>query len=213
VPLTAEQRRELPDDAFAVPSKRALPIHDARHVRMAWSQVERTKDLTDDEKTEARHRIKEKADSLGVDTAGWEMKAEADTGLYVSRPLTPESAAAFLEWARTQGFTKHMPAGELHVTLVSSEVSAELSPHEHEVRIEGGDRSVVRIGDGGPSRCASNPRSCGPAGRSCWTPAPSPTSRTTCRTSPSPGATTPWRWTTSRPSWATWCSGLSATSP
>jgi hypothetical protein len=28
----------------------------------------------------------EKADSLGVDTAGWEMKAEADTGLYVSRP-------------------------------------------------------------------------------------------------------------------------------
>jgi hypothetical protein len=132
-----------------VPSKRALPIHDARHVRMAWSQVERTKDLTDDEKTEARRRIKEKADSLGIDTAGWEMKAEADTGLYVSRPLTPESAAALLEWARTQGFAKHMPAGELHVTLVSSEVSAELEPHAHEVRIEGGDRSVTAIGHGG----------------------------------------------------------------
>lgn len=147
--LTADQRRELPDDAFAVPGKRALPIHDARHVLMAWSQVARAKGLTDEERTEARRLIRAKAESLGVDVSGWKMTAADDKGLYVSRPLTPESAAAFRTWAKTQGFTHMTPGDELHVTVVYSALSADLDRHTHEVRVEGGDRSVIRIGEKG----------------------------------------------------------------
>ena len=69
--LTKEQRDALPDSEFAVPGKRALPIHDKDHVRMAWSMLDHTKDLTDSEKSEAKRRILKKAESLGMDTSGW----------------------------------------------------------------------------------------------------------------------------------------------
>lgn len=149
MPLTAEQRRALPESDFAVPSKRALPINDARHVRMAWSQVDHTSGLSDAEKAAARARIRAKAKALGVDTSGWDMKAASDAGLFVSRPLSPASAAAVRTWARTQGFTHPMQADDLHVTIVQSAVTPDLDPHTHEVRIEGGDRSLVRLGDQG----------------------------------------------------------------
>lgn len=147
MPLTAVQRRELPDEAFAVPGKRALPIHDARHVSMAWARVGRDASLTDDEKAQARDRIRAKAGELAMDTSRWH--AAEDKGLYVSRPLTPESAAEFRIWAKSQGFTHMTPSDELHVTVVYSAVAADLDAHTHEVRVEGGDRSVIRIGEKG----------------------------------------------------------------
>jgi hypothetical protein len=69
--LTKETRDALPDSDFAVPAKRQLPINDAVHVRMAWSQVSRTQGLTDAERKEARARIMHKAESLGLDVTEW----------------------------------------------------------------------------------------------------------------------------------------------
>jgi len=69
--LTKEQRDALPDDEFAVPGKRKLPIPDEKHVRMGWDMVDQAKGLTDEERREARSRILDKAHQLGIDTTGW----------------------------------------------------------------------------------------------------------------------------------------------
>ena len=79
--LTKEQRAALPDDAFAAPARRALPIHDAHHVRSAWGQVVRASSLSDDEKVQARHRIVEAAEKLGVDLSGTVASMRLDTPL------------------------------------------------------------------------------------------------------------------------------------
>jgi hypothetical protein len=73
--LTKQQRDALKDDEFAVPGKRKLPIHDEKHVNMAWDMVDNTKDLTDEERKEARSRILKKAHELGIDTKNWNIKA------------------------------------------------------------------------------------------------------------------------------------------
>ena len=65
--LSREQRAALPPDAFAVPGRRALPIHDQAHVRMAWSQIMRAAGLTEDDRATGRTRIAEQAKALGVD--------------------------------------------------------------------------------------------------------------------------------------------------
>jgi hypothetical protein len=41
--LTAAQRRALPDSAFAIPSRRAYPIHDASHARNALARAAQRK--------------------------------------------------------------------------------------------------------------------------------------------------------------------------
>jgi hypothetical protein len=149
VPLSADQRKALPDSDFAVPGKRALPINDARHVRMAWSQVDHTSGLSDDERAEARTRIRAKAKELDVDTSGWAMKAAANDGLYVRRDLTPESAAAVREWASGQGFLNIVPDAEMHATIVHSRLGVPMMPAGGEIRVTGGDRSVAPLGDKG----------------------------------------------------------------
>lgn len=75
--LNKEQRDALPDSDFAVPGKRALPMHDKAHLRMAWNMLDRTKGLTDSEKAEAKRRILHKAKELGVDTSDWEAHQSA----------------------------------------------------------------------------------------------------------------------------------------
>lgn len=69
--LTQAERDALPEDMFAVPKKRQLPIRDPDHVRDAWDMVDRTADLTDAERAEARRRILARAHTLHLDTAGW----------------------------------------------------------------------------------------------------------------------------------------------
>jgi hypothetical protein len=69
--LTRDQRDALPADHFAVPGKRKLPIHDATHTKLAWDMVDRTKDLSDEERHAARKHIIRRAHELGVDTAEW----------------------------------------------------------------------------------------------------------------------------------------------
>lgn len=75
--LTKDQRDRLSDDQFAVPGTRSLPIHDERHVRMAWSQLSRISALSDSERDESRRRIICRAKDLGLDCSGWELHALA----------------------------------------------------------------------------------------------------------------------------------------
>lgn len=69
--LSVEERDKLPAEDFALPEKRELPIHDETHTRLAWTQVDHTHGLSDEEKAEARRRIMERAHKLGIDTTEW----------------------------------------------------------------------------------------------------------------------------------------------
>ncbi len=86
MPLTKEQRDALPDSEFAAPGKRALPIHDRDHVKMAWSMLDHTKGLSDTEKAEAKRRILNKAQELGIDTSDWEAHQNARMGMEPAGP-------------------------------------------------------------------------------------------------------------------------------
>jgi hypothetical protein len=147
MPLTAEQRKALPDSDFAVPAKRAFPLVDARHVKMAWSQLMRASGLSSDEVGEAKKRIVAKATELGVDTA--DMTADGDAGLYVRRNLTAASAAALTEWATSNGFTNLTPPHEMHATVVYSRKAIVLPPEGGDVTADPGARSVATLGDKG----------------------------------------------------------------
>ena len=69
--LPAAKRTAMPASDFAVPGKRALPMHDAEHVKLAWDMVDRTQGLTSTERRAARRRILARAARLGVDTSAW----------------------------------------------------------------------------------------------------------------------------------------------
>jgi len=80
--LNKPARDALPDEYFAVPKKRKLPIEgtddDERHTRLAWDMVDRTQGLTQEEKSSARRSILIRAREIGVDTTDWhKMKAMA----------------------------------------------------------------------------------------------------------------------------------------
>lgn len=93
--LTKGKRDALPESDFAVPGKRKLPIHDEKHVRMAWSMIEKTDGLSDAERSEARRRILARAKALGIDTSEWEkLKAMAIEAMALEFPdegKTPHS--------------------------------------------------------------------------------------------------------------------------
>ncbi len=93
--LTKHQRDTMPADDFAVPGKRALPIHDESHVRMAWDMVERTKGLSDAEKAEARRRIVNRAHKLSMDISKWRVQAmswdmDFMSAMSLESPSTPD---------------------------------------------------------------------------------------------------------------------------
>jgi hypothetical protein len=69
--LTKDQRDAMSDDDFAFPRTRQCPLHDAKHVQMAWDMVDRTKGVTAAERAEARRRILRRAKALGIDTKDW----------------------------------------------------------------------------------------------------------------------------------------------
>lgn len=69
--LTAEQREALKNSDFAVPGKRALPVHDAAHTRLAWQMLNRTEGLSAAERDAARKRILAAAKKFGIDTGDW----------------------------------------------------------------------------------------------------------------------------------------------
>ena len=63
--LSTKERDALADSDFAVPGKRQLPMHDADHARLAWTQVDRTQGLTSAEKATAKRRIRDRLKELG----------------------------------------------------------------------------------------------------------------------------------------------------
>jgi hypothetical protein len=73
--LTKEERDALPDEMFAVPGKRKLPMRDEDHVRLGWDMVDRTQGLTSDERRIARERLKHRAGELGINTSDWHITA------------------------------------------------------------------------------------------------------------------------------------------
>lgn len=73
--LSKETRDGMPDDQFAVPGKRKLPLHDDTHVKLAWDMIDRTHGLTPDERAEARSRTLKRAHELGIPTTGWHLTA------------------------------------------------------------------------------------------------------------------------------------------
>ena len=67
--LTPAQRAALQADQFAFPRTRNCPIHDAKHVKLAWGMVENVQGVTTAERADARVRIMAAAESYGVDHA------------------------------------------------------------------------------------------------------------------------------------------------
>jgi hypothetical protein len=56
--LSAADRKELPDSAYAFPGKRKEPLTDADHVRNAMARFNQTKGVTDAERDQAFENIK-----------------------------------------------------------------------------------------------------------------------------------------------------------
>ena len=72
--LSAKERDALPDHMFAVPGKRALPMHDESHAKLAWDMVDRTEGLTAEEKATARKRILARMREMGMDVSGYHVQ-------------------------------------------------------------------------------------------------------------------------------------------
>ena len=72
--LNAADRKKLPANKFALPSKRMFPMHDEEHIRLAWDMVSRAKGLSADERDTARKNILAAAKKAGIDTSEWDKK-------------------------------------------------------------------------------------------------------------------------------------------
>jgi hypothetical protein len=83
-PLSTEERKALPDSEFAIPSKRAYPIHDLNHARNAISRV--SQNGTDKEKEAVRKAVYKRYPQLipvgmiGVYTTGLPYKSKSVAG-------------------------------------------------------------------------------------------------------------------------------------
>lgn len=75
--ISTDERKELPDTDFALPSKRMFPLKDNNHVRLAWDMVDRAKGLSDSERAEARRNILKRAKESGIDTSTWKQSMKA----------------------------------------------------------------------------------------------------------------------------------------
>jgi hypothetical protein len=84
--LSSEDRRELPDSAYAFPGKRKEPLTDARHVRNALSRFDQVQGVSDNERDQAFANIKAAAKHYDVDVA------ETDWRQLGKRPHTKNAA-------------------------------------------------------------------------------------------------------------------------
>ena len=65
--LSAADRKELPDSAYAFPGKRKEPLTDADHVRNAIARFDQVKDVTDEEREQAFANLRRAAEHYKVD--------------------------------------------------------------------------------------------------------------------------------------------------
>ena len=64
--LSAKDRKELPDSAFAFPKQRKAPLTDASHVQNALARFDQVQDVTDAERDLAFANIQKAAEHYGV---------------------------------------------------------------------------------------------------------------------------------------------------
>ena len=62
--LDAEDRKELPDSAYAFPEQRKEPLTDARHVRTALARFDQVRDVTDADRDLAFANIRQGGQAL-----------------------------------------------------------------------------------------------------------------------------------------------------
>ena len=67
--LTEAERNDLPDSAFAFPTKRKEPLTDASHVRNALARFDQVKDVTEAEREQAFANIKAAAKHYDVEVS------------------------------------------------------------------------------------------------------------------------------------------------
>jgi hypothetical protein len=71
-PLSIKARSELPNSAFAIPTKRKYPIHDENHARNALARV--SKFGTEDEKEQVRAAVHRRYPDIGSKKESTEAK-------------------------------------------------------------------------------------------------------------------------------------------
>jgi len=67
--LSGEDRKELPDSAYAFPKQRKEPLTDAAHVRTALARFDQVQGVGDDERDQAFANIQKAAEHYDVDVA------------------------------------------------------------------------------------------------------------------------------------------------
>jgi hypothetical protein len=65
--LSTDDRKDLPDSAYAFPKKRKEPLTDAKHVRNALARFDQVQDVTDSERDQAFANILKAAKHYDVD--------------------------------------------------------------------------------------------------------------------------------------------------
>ena len=65
--LSADDRKHIDSSNFAFPDQRKEPLENASHVRNAIARFDQVKDVSDDDREKAFHRIKAAAKKFGVD--------------------------------------------------------------------------------------------------------------------------------------------------
>jgi hypothetical protein len=84
--LSTQERRNLPDNAYAFPDKRKEPLTDARHVQNALARFDQVHDVSDEERDLAFANIKKAAKHYGLNVE------ERDWRQLGKRPHTPNPA-------------------------------------------------------------------------------------------------------------------------
>ena len=64
--LSAEDRKHIDSSNYAFPDQRKEPLENASHVRNAIARFDQVKDVSDDDREKAFHRIKAAAKKFGV---------------------------------------------------------------------------------------------------------------------------------------------------
>lgn len=90
--LDTADRKKLSSDQFALPGKKMFPIHDSKHIKMAWDMVDRAKGLTDSERKTARKNILSAAKKADIDTSDWDKSAMTDAITYDRPEILLDSA-------------------------------------------------------------------------------------------------------------------------
>ncbi len=65
--LSADDRKHIDTSNFAFPDQRKEPLENASHVRNAIARFDQVKDVSDDDREKAFHRIKAAAKKFNVD--------------------------------------------------------------------------------------------------------------------------------------------------